>query len=91
MLGPTRGTKRRSSLGCERCLQFEVLEDAPDDSRILDQRNHPHRPRALEAFQGIGFVELAAQPRPGSFRASRKLMRWHLDRQRQSGASWEIH
>ena len=67
----------------------QVLEDAPDDSRILDQRNHPRRPLALGAFQGIGFVDLVDESRPGGFRASRKFSGRRLDRRRQSGAGWE--
>jgi hypothetical protein len=55
MPGPPRGTKRRTALGGERRPQSEVLEDAPDDSRILDQGNDPHRPLALGALQRIGF------------------------------------
>ncbi len=35
---PARGTERRTSLGSERRPQSQVIEDAPDDSRILDQR-----------------------------------------------------
>ena len=48
-----------------RSPQPQVLEDAPDDSRILDQRDHPHRPLALGAFQGIGLVHLADQENNG--------------------------
>ena len=63
--GPTRGTGRRTSLGGERRPQSEVIEDAPDDSRILDQSDDPHRPLALGALQRVGLIDLADQPRPG--------------------------
>jgi hypothetical protein len=63
-----------------------VLEDAPDDSRILDQRNDAHRPFALGAFQRIGLVDLANEPRPSGFCASRKRSRRFRARHRQRGA-----
>jgi hypothetical protein len=34
----------------------QVLEDPPDDSRILDQRNDAHRPLAFGVLQRIGLV-----------------------------------
>jgi len=74
MPGPTRGTERRTSLGGERRPQSEVIEDAPDDSRILDQSDDPHRPLAPGALQRIGLVDLADQPRPGGSRASHMLL-----------------
>jgi hypothetical protein len=33
----------------------QVLEDALHHARILDQRDHPHRPLAPGAFERIGF------------------------------------
>jgi hypothetical protein len=44
----------------------QVLEDASDDCRILDQRDDAHRPLALGAFQGIGLIRhsFLAFPRP---------------------------
>jgi hypothetical protein len=65
---PACGTERRTSLGGERRPQSEVLEDAPDDPRILDQRNDPHRSLAPGALQRIGLVDFADQPRPSGFR-----------------------
>ena len=54
---PARGIERRTSLAGKRRPQPQVLEDVPDDSRILYQRNDPHRPFALGAFQGIDLIE----------------------------------
>jgi len=85
MPGPTRGTGRRTSLGGERRPQSEVLEDAPDDSRILDQRNDAHRPVAPGALQRIGLVDLTDQPRPGGYCASRKFIRPLLSRRSRLG------
>ena len=48
-------------------------QDAPDDRRILDQRNDPHRAPALGALQRIDLLDLADQPRQSGFRASRKI------------------
>jgi len=39
MPGPTRGTEWRTSLGGERRLQSQLLEDAPDESRNVDRSN----------------------------------------------------
>ena len=72
---PTRGIDGRTSLGGKRRPQPQVFEDAPDDSRILNQRDHPHRPFALGAFQGISLIDLAYVPRPSGFCASRKFSR----------------
>ena len=47
----------------------QVLEDAPHHARIVDQGDQSHRPAfytsARRALQGIGFVHLADEPRPG--------------------------
>ena len=43
----------------------QVIEDAPHDTRIVDQGDDPHRPLALWALRGIGFIDFANQPRPG--------------------------
>jgi hypothetical protein len=42
-----------------------VLEDVPDDARILDQHDDTHRALARRAPQRIGFVDLADEPDPG--------------------------
>ena len=45
--GPTRGTERRTALGSERRPQSQVLHDAPDDCRIVDQHNDAQTPDAV--------------------------------------------
>ena len=39
-----------------------VLDDAPHDTRIVDQGDDPHRPLTLGALQGVGFIDFADQP-----------------------------
>jgi len=52
---------RRTSLGGERGPQSEVLEDALNDARILNQGNDPHRPIEPGAFQRISLIDLALE------------------------------
>jgi len=53
----------RTSLGRLGRPEPQVLENAPHDVCILDQGDDPHRPLALRAFERIGFVDLANEPR----------------------------
>ena len=64
--GQASGTQWRTSLHRPRRPPAQVLADASDDCRILDQRDDAHRPLALGAFQGIGRIDFADQPRPRS-------------------------
>ena len=50
-----------------------MLEDAPHDKRIVDQREYAHRAVALRTFEWIGFVDLANQPRPSRLGARGEL------------------
>jgi uncharacterized protein involved in response to NO len=59
---PTRSTGRRTSLGGERRPQSEVIEDAPDDSRILDQGDKSFAVHAL-TVGAIGGLTLGMMTR----------------------------
>ena len=83
---PAREIERRTAVLHLRRPHSQVLEDAPNDSRILDQRNDPLQPLALGALQRIDLVDLADQPRPGGFCSSRKFSRRLRAWRRQSGA-----
>ena len=78
---PARGIEWRTSL--RGAQDSQVLEDAPDDSCILDQRNNAHRPFALRALQRIGLVHLGSWGRStASYRRKRagNLARRHRNR-----------
>ena len=53
----------------------QVFQDAPHHGRVVDQRDDAHRPLAFEAFERIGFVDLAATPA----RAACSLRDWDDD------------
>jgi hypothetical protein len=46
-----------------------VFQYALDDTGIVDDGNHPHRPPALRTFERIDFIDLLDQARPGCFGA----------------------
>lgn len=48
-----REIERRTSFHCLRRPPPQVLEDAPDDSRILDKRHEVHRAFALRTLRQI--------------------------------------
>jgi hypothetical protein len=54
---------RRARLGRS---QPQVLENAPDDARVVDQGDDWHEPLALRTLQGIGLVDFADEARPGA-------------------------
>ena len=59
--------ERRTALGGKRRAQSWVLKDVLNDSRILDQRNDPHRPLALGALQRIDRAQAAVARAANSF------------------------
>ena len=65
---PVVGLRGRAALGGLGRPAFEVIENAPHHSLIVDQRDHAHRPAvitsALRAYERIGFVHFADEPCP---------------------------
>ena len=57
---------RRSGLGLP---PPQVFEDAQHDTRIVDQREDAHRPLALGALRGVGFIDLARISLPHAYLA----------------------
>ena len=47
--------------------KLEVAQDSFDDGAIVDQTDELHGETAAGTAQGIGFVDLLDQPRPGAF------------------------
>ena len=49
----------------DRLPELHVFQDALHHRRVVDQRDDAHRSLAFWAFERIGLVDLADEPRPG--------------------------